>query len=195
MSILITVLLAFLTACGGSSQTSTEQVIDPAPEVIDSAPDDNTDTDTTAEYTFSVVSRAENSLMANVTVTTANDSTVVIQFDSVNIPVRQTLSSELGTEHSFTVVGLRANTSYSFSALSTPANGETIASDAQIFTSGAIPSDAPPLNCLPITKIPLVVLPFLQRTSHPRDFMAWIKKANMSGIFMGMIFRCQLRQQ
>ncbi len=121
--LILLMLCIFLSACQGEDVT-------PIPHIM------------------TLTAHDENTLMSRVSVTTDSNATVVIQFDADNIDAHQTARSLNDTMHDFVVVGLRAETEYTFIALVTDENGITTESEPQKFTSGALPADAPTLELL-----------------------------------------------
>ncbi len=89
-----------------------------------------------AELEISGVVSPDNSLIANVSVTAETSAPVTLDIDASGVETRQ-LTSPPGTNHDFTVVGLRADTPYEFTASS----GEFSAVTS--LTTGPLPEGLP----------------------------------------------------
>ncbi|GAA5524409.1 hypothetical protein Maes01_00966 [Microbulbifer aestuariivivens] len=95
---------------------------------------------------FTLTAHASNVLMVNASVTTDEVSDVSIRFESEQTAVRETAVSQSSKNHDITVVGLRPNTTYLFSAVVRLESGETITSQPLSYTTSAIPFAVPDMT-------------------------------------------------
>jgi len=151
-SLVFTILIILMSGCGGGS--SSEQVIDIVPDpIVDDGSGNDTGSDTgnetpISDNSLSVVSHSENNLMAIASVTTQENAQVIIEFSSENTDTKQTLKSELGKDHIFTIIGMRANTQYNLKAIITDSNNLVSETDLVPHTTGELPADAPLVEVL-----------------------------------------------
>ncbi|WP_444889268.1 aryl-sulfate sulfotransferase [Microbulbifer sp. DLAB2-AA] len=90
----------------------------------------------------------ENHLMVNASVITAEAARVAIRFKSADTSRRRTDYSEPGTNHEVTVVGLRADTTYRFTAVALLDSGEVVHSEIVEFKTGSVPEGVPAVELL-----------------------------------------------
>ncbi|MFA0813094.1 aryl-sulfate sulfotransferase [Microbulbifer epialgicus] len=151
---LIIVILS-LYGCGGSS--SGDDDIDPGNGGLDTPSDGSSDggddsgsdgdggddagSNEPAQLILSP--HPENTLMVNASVITEENAKVVIKFESEATEPHQVTLNEFSTEHSSTIVGLRASTTYQFTTVSTYENGNVVESEPVDFTTGGLPSGVP----------------------------------------------------
>lgn len=151
-SLLFAILLVLLGGCGGGASSEEEIVIVPEPIVDDgSGAGDGTGDDNETPITdnnLSVVAHSENTLMAIASVTTEENAQVIIEFRSDNTDTKQTFKSELGKEHIFTIIGMRANSEYNLKAIITDSNNQVTETDLVTHTTGDLPADAPLIEVL-----------------------------------------------
>ncbi|PAJ75256.1 hypothetical protein CJF42_06295 [Pseudoalteromonas sp. NBT06-2] len=151
-SFIFVMLLFLIGGCGGSS--SSEKMVDIVPDpIVDdgtgSGNDSGNDNDTpVSDSSLSVVGHSENNLMAIASVITQENAQVIIEFSSENTALKQTLKSDLGKEHVFTIVGMRENTPYNFKAIITDSNNQVYETDIETHTTGDLPADAPIVEVL-----------------------------------------------
>ncbi|WP_444928674.1 aryl-sulfate sulfotransferase [Microbulbifer sp. SSSA002] len=88
----------------------------------------------------------ENNLMVNAKIVTSSESQVAVRINSAETDRRHTSYTDWGTEHDLTLVGLRADTTYFFTALATLDSGEEVQSEAITFKTGSLPEGAPPVE-------------------------------------------------
>ncbi|MCO1335737.1 aryl-sulfate sulfotransferase [Microbulbifer sp. OS29] len=88
----------------------------------------------------------ENSLMVNAKVVTESETRVAIRINSASTDRRVTQYTPWDTEHDITLVGLRADTTYRFTALLTLESGETAQSSRVAFKTGSLPDGTPPVE-------------------------------------------------
>ncbi len=105
-----------------------------------------TEKTTDIDITLSVSAHPENTLMAVAQVTTSAEASVAIEFTSAATATHQTQASDTGTTHNITVIGMRAETPYTMTAVVTLSNGVTARSNAVSFTTGSIPVSIPEIN-------------------------------------------------
>ena len=103
------------------------------------------------DYDFSVNAHDSNVLMVKARIVTNEDTEVSIQIDpaeieSTDIDSRETSKSPASTEHEITVVGLRPETSYQFTALISNELGEITTSGPQFFTTPSLPFTLPDIQ-------------------------------------------------
>ncbi|GAB2888591.1 aryl-sulfate sulfotransferase [Microbulbifer echini] len=90
----------------------------------------------------------ENTLMVNASVITSDNARVAIRFKSTNTDQQRTGYSELATDHEMTVVGLRADTTYRFTAVALLETGERVRSEVVEFKTGPQPTGVPRVELL-----------------------------------------------
>ena len=110
--------------------------------VGDEVPEDESPID----FDFSVSAHGSNVLMVKAAVITNDDVEVSIKIESSGIESRETSTSSASTEHDITVVGLRPETNYQFTALITNQSGETTTSEPQSFTTQSLPFTLPDIQ-------------------------------------------------
>ena len=128
--------LCIISACGGSD---VQQANDEQPESLAVVA-------TSDAESLAVEAREHrtNTLIAQVSVTADAATDVLLHVASADTDRRTLHSARPGESHEFTVVGLRAETTYSFTA--TTPDGEV--SDVGTFTSGPLPMLAPDVQVL-----------------------------------------------
>ncbi|MFA0812538.1 aryl-sulfate sulfotransferase [Microbulbifer epialgicus] len=94
----------------------------------------------------------DNSLMVNASIATVSKARVAIRVKSANTKRRRTGYSNLGTEHHITVAGLRADTTYRFTAVAIFETGKVVSSEEVTFKTGSLPVGAPAINVLASTE-------------------------------------------
>lgn len=151
-SILFVMLLLVICGCGGGAYSEEESIIVPDPIVDDGSGtgDDTGDDNETpiSDNSLSVVTHSENNLMAIASVTTEENAQVIIEFSSQNTDTKQILKSELGKDHVFTIIGMRANTQYNLQAIITDSDNQVTETDLVTHTTGDLPADAPLVEVL-----------------------------------------------
>ncbi|WP_444915402.1 aryl-sulfate sulfotransferase [Microbulbifer sp. TRSA007] len=93
-----------------------------------------------------------NSLMVNAQVSTSSESRVAIRINSAVTDRRRTNYTDWGTEHDMTLVGLRADTTYRFTALAMLESGDVVQSSTISFKTGSLPEGAPPVEVTTFTE-------------------------------------------
>ncbi|MCP4345205.1 MAG: DUF1566 domain-containing protein [Desulfobacterales bacterium] len=97
-----------------------------------------------SDLSVSITAHPENTLMAIADVDVSPDASVFIEFASDATPTRQTAGSDTAAKHEITVIGMRAQTSYTMTAVAEFSDGTTVRSNSVVFTTGALPDDNPP---------------------------------------------------
>ena len=143
---MLVVMLSTLSGCKGDSEASEndEPVAVDVPVVEEPIVVDEPDNELITE--FSVNPHGSNALMVQAKVNTTTSSSVVIEIASSGIATKATAASEMSTAHDITVVGLRPETQYQFTAFITNQAGETITSETQSFMTPALPFNLPDLE-------------------------------------------------
>lgn len=133
-----------LISCGGSGDTTSSIPPNetPTPTPTPSVPETPPAQDT-SEHTISVNNHPQNTLMAQVAVTTTENTLVSLEYQAQGIAAKETYQSDSSKAHAFTLVGLRANTTYTITANITNEQSQTVTSQSQTLTTGALPTDAP----------------------------------------------------
>ncbi|WP_444942954.1 aryl-sulfate sulfotransferase [Microbulbifer sp. ZKSA006] len=88
----------------------------------------------------------ENNLMINAKIITSSEAQVAIRINSTETERRSTDYTDWGTDHDITLVGLRADTNYRFTALARLDSGELVQSQVVNFRTGSLPEGAPPVE-------------------------------------------------
>ncbi|WP_196140926.1 aryl-sulfate sulfotransferase [Aliikangiella sp. G2MR2-5] len=136
VSLLLFMSLFFLTGCGGGGiDTDTDQ----EEEVVDTPADE-------LALEFSVTAHNSNVLMVNANVVTEELTDVSIRFESAEGGVHETSTSSALNNHSITVVGLRPQTAYQFTAVLTRESGEITTSEPLAYTTPALPFAVPDME-------------------------------------------------
>lgn len=115
------------------------------------AAEETDDGTTEIDYSFSITPHESNVLMVDATITTDEATEVAIQFQSADTEPKATTKSNLSTEHDITVVGLRPETEYEFTAAITTSSGETITSEPQTVTTSSLPFSLPDIQLITST--------------------------------------------
>jgi hypothetical protein len=98
------------------------------------------------DFDFSVSAHDNNVLMVKAIVITDEETSVSIQFESTETAELETSKTSASTEHDITVVGLRPETQYQFTALITSQSGEITTSEPQPFTTPSLPFELPDIQ-------------------------------------------------
>ncbi len=93
--------------------------------------------------TLSLQAHSQNSLMAIGQVNVSEDASALIEYTSASTTTLRTSESTSATSHTITMIGMRAQTIYTMTAVATFSDGSEVRSDAVEFTTGALP-DTPP---------------------------------------------------
>ncbi|AWF82859.1 hypothetical protein BTJ40_19675 [Microbulbifer sp. A4B17] len=104
------------------------------------------------EVELILTTHPENSLMVNAQVSTSGESRVAIRINSAVTDRRRTNYTDWGTEHDMTLAGLRADTTYRFTALATLESGETVQSSTVSFKTGSLPEGVPSVEVMALTE-------------------------------------------
>jgi hypothetical protein len=121
------------------------KVDSPADVVTITATKANSD-GTTVDFDFSISAHDSNVLMVNANVTTSEVTEVSIQFESVDTPSRATSKSAAALTHDLTVVGLRPETNYQFTAVITSESGKVTTSEPKAYTTPSLPFSLPDIQ-------------------------------------------------
>lgn len=133
----LSLLLVACGAGGGGGETSSDDV---QASVVSEETASQLDVD------FGVSAHDSNVLMVRAEVITNETTEVSIQFESAETTERETSKSSASTEHDITVVGLRPDTNYQFTAIITNQAGEVTSSEPQSFTTPSLPFDLPDIE-------------------------------------------------
>lgn len=163
----IAICCTIIINCGGSGNSQTSPPKEPEPTNPNVPEPPSTPA---LEYALTVNRHAQNTLMATVTITTNETSNVAINYHSNNDDLKTTYLSESATSHQFTLVGLRASTEYQISAQITGSQSQTTTSDAQSFTTGALPDSAPRVELLANQNSTSAGITFFASTQEPSRF-------------------------
>jgi hypothetical protein len=106
------------------------------------------DHDETIDFDFSITAHDSNVLMIKANVTTTEVTELSIQFESADIPKRETAKSSAALTHNVTIVGLRPETTYQFTAVITDQTGAIILSSPKTYTTPALPSTLPNIELI-----------------------------------------------
>jgi hypothetical protein len=98
------------------------------------------------DFDFRLSAHNSNVLMVKANVITSEVTEVSIQFKSTDTQGQATSKSSASLEHDITVVGLRPETNYQFTAVITNQSGEITTSEPQAFTTPALPFDLPDIQ-------------------------------------------------
>jgi hypothetical protein len=98
------------------------------------------------DFDFSISAHDNNFLMVMANVTTTEVTEVSIQFESADTPSRETLKSSAALTHDLTVVGLRPETTYQFTAMITNQSGAVTISGPQSYTTPVLPFTLPDIE-------------------------------------------------
>ena len=90
-----------------------------------------------------VVENPRNNLSALVMVLTSSPTEIHVVFSSDEVPERSTSVSSSTTHHAVTVVGLRANTTYTLRPIAELESGETVEGEELLFATGPLPTGVP----------------------------------------------------
>lgn len=131
----------FTTSCSNDN-SSTKTITDETVETGGHA---------TTEVTLSVSAHPDNTLMAIARVETTDDASVFIEYESAATTTYQTNTTDSGTSHEITVIGMRAETEYTMTAVATLPDSSTISSESFSFTTGSLPATPPELNVVTST--------------------------------------------
>ncbi len=104
------------------------------------------DAETFFDVSLSVTEHPENTLMARTHVEVSKDAVVFIEFTSDETANLQTAKSDIGSAHDITVLGMRAETVYTMTAVATLGDGSEERSDPVSFMTGPLPDNAPVLS-------------------------------------------------
>ncbi len=96
--------------------------------------------------TLSLQTHSQNSLMAVGQVDVSEDASVIIEYTSASTTTLRTSESTSATSHTITVIGMRAQTIYTMTAVATFSDGSEVSSDAVEFTTGALPETPPTVS-------------------------------------------------
>lgn len=91
----------------------------------------------------SVVENPHNNLSALVSVQTSSPAEIHVVFSSDERSETSTAASFSGTDHEVTVVGLRANTTYTLRPIAELESGETVEGEELVFATGPLPTGIP----------------------------------------------------
>jgi hypothetical protein len=105
-----------------------------------------TETQNPATVSVSLSAHSNNVLMVMANVVSSEISDVTIQFSSADTPMQQSAQSSASLEHNITIVGLRPQTSYQFTAVVTNQSGVITNSEPQTFTTPSLPFDLPDIQ-------------------------------------------------
>ena len=128
---LLIITLSILSGCSSGGSSSNEEV------------DVN---DNPITYNFSISAHETNELMVKASVTTSEMAQVSIQFESAETERQETPKTPLSKSHDMTVVGLRPETNYTFTALITDDSGNTTTSELSSFTTASLPFTLPDIQ-------------------------------------------------
>ncbi len=112
----------------------------------DSSNNGEPEAETSFNVSLSVTEHSENTLMAKTHVEVSQDAAVFIEFTSDETATLQTAKSDSGSAHDITVIGMRAETVYTMTAVATLADGSEERSDPVNFATGPLPDNAPVLT-------------------------------------------------
>jgi hypothetical protein len=104
------------------------------------------DVDVDLDLEMAVTANPNHPLSALVTVTSSDPVQIDIVFHADGTRLQRTGRSAQGTEHSFTLIGMRAETLYSVQANATGPTGDTAVSDQQTVLTGSLPEDIVPVT-------------------------------------------------
>ena len=138
ITILFVTALISLSGCGADESQINASPVFESP-VDEGAVDENM-------LEFSLSAHDSNVLMVKAKVITNEASEVSIQFESAETERQETAKYSASTEHNITVLGLRPETNYQFSAVITKQTGEITTSAAQSFTTPSLPFTLPDIQ-------------------------------------------------
>ena len=159
---LLCVLALSLAACTSDDSTTTPTTAAPAPATTAAAP-----------LTVSAVTVTPNpnsTLSASLSFTTSTPATVELEITGPGSDRTETVHAEPSTDHAVPAVGMRAGSTYTLTVTATDAAGQTATADPVTFTTGALPTDIPPLTVTsdPTKMAPGITLfPITKRAAPP----------------------------
>lgn len=102
--------------------------------------------DSAVPLSFGISAHDSNVLMVKAQVTTNEIAQVSIRFESNETEALETPKSIASTDHTITVVGLRPETNYQFTAVITDLSGNTTTSEVRSFTTAPLPFAVPDIQ-------------------------------------------------
>jgi hypothetical protein len=100
------------------------------------------------DFDFSITAHDSNVLMVKANVTTPDVTEVSIQFESAGTAKRETVQSSAALVHNVTIVGLRPETTYQFTAMITDQSGATTLSSPKSYTTPTLPFNLPNIDLI-----------------------------------------------
>ena len=131
------VLFVFLSVLNGCSSSSGDS--------NNSGSSDSSDNSSISDKSvvLSVSAHPENTLMAVASVALSDIASVVIEYSAVDTVTYQRTDEQIETNHEITIIGMRAETIYTMTAVAAFDDGTVLSGDPVQFTTGELPEGAP----------------------------------------------------